>query len=144
MNVGDLRRNSGECQGGSREYGALGSPKFARVRQTSHEGAHMLLWAIPPVRLALSRRNSGKIPERPRKRSQSVSWNSPRENSWDAPKLYNSRHLRLPRAFPEFSPPQYGWGRLFFSEVVLERASQSRSWNSQQYWAHFWYTLELE
>ena len=34
--------------------------------------------------------------------------------------------------------PQYGWGSLFFSEVVLERASQSWSWNSQQYWGHFW------
>ena len=29
VNVGDLRRNSGECQGGSHEYGAVGSPKFA-------------------------------------------------------------------------------------------------------------------
>ena len=44
-----------------------------------------LLWATPPVRLGLSGRNSGKIPERPRKRSQSVSWNSPREYGWDAP-----------------------------------------------------------
>ena len=35
MNVGDLRRNSGECQGGAREHGVVGSPKFARVRQTS-------------------------------------------------------------------------------------------------------------
>ena len=34
-------------------------------------------------------RNSGKIPEflpeRPRKRSESVSWNFPREYGWDAP-----------------------------------------------------------
>ena len=42
MKVGDLRRNSGECQGGSHEYGVLGSPKFARLRQSSHEGALML------------------------------------------------------------------------------------------------------
>ena len=35
VNVGNLRRNSGECQGGSREYGAVGSPNFAKVRQTS-------------------------------------------------------------------------------------------------------------
>ena len=42
-------------------------------------------WAIPPVRLGLSGRNSGKIPERPRKRSQSISWNFPREYGWDAP-----------------------------------------------------------
>ena len=32
MNVGDLRRNSGECRGGSREYGIAASP---RVPQTS-------------------------------------------------------------------------------------------------------------
>ena len=43
------------------------------------------VWAIPPVRLALSGRNSGKTPERPRKRSQSVSWNSRQEYGWDAP-----------------------------------------------------------
>ena len=43
-------------------------------------------WAVPPVRLALSGRNSGKIPERPRrKRSQSVSWKFPREYGWDPP-----------------------------------------------------------
>ena len=45
----------------------------------------VFMWAIPPVRLGLSGRNSGKIPERPRKRSQSVSWNFPREYGWDAP-----------------------------------------------------------
>ena len=32
-----------------------------------------------------SGRNSGKIPERPRKHSESVSWNSPRQYGWDAP-----------------------------------------------------------
>ena len=48
-------------------------------------GFCQLLWSIPPVRLGLSGRNSGRIPERPRKRSQSVSWNSPREYGWDPP-----------------------------------------------------------
>ena len=92
----------------------------------------VFIWAIPPVRLGLSGRNSGKIPERPRKRSQSVSSNFPREYGWDVP-------FEASRAFPKFSPPpQYGWGRLFFSEVVPERASQSCSWNSQQYWGYFW------
>ena len=42
-------------------------------------------WATPPVRLGLAGRNSGKIPERPRKCSQSVSWDSRREYGWDAP-----------------------------------------------------------
>ena len=32
-----------------------------------------------------SPKNSGKIPERPRKRSQSLSWNSPQEYCWDPP-----------------------------------------------------------
>ena len=32
---GDLRQNSGECMGGSREYGVVGSPKFAKLRQAS-------------------------------------------------------------------------------------------------------------
>ena len=45
VNVGDLRRSSGKCQGGSREHRVMGSPKFAklhRLRQSSHEGARML------------------------------------------------------------------------------------------------------
>ena len=37
----------------------------------------------PQPRLGLSGGNSGKTPERPRKHSQSVSWNSPREYGWD-------------------------------------------------------------
>ena len=51
-----------------------------------------------------------------------------------SPKPYNSRHLRL----PEFSPPPVRLGTPLFSEAVPERASQSRSWNSQQYWGHVW------
>ena len=43
VNVGDLHRHSGECQESSREYGVEGSPNFARLRQSSHEGARMLL-----------------------------------------------------------------------------------------------------
>ena len=45
---------------------AMGWKRFPRGSST-----------IPPVRLALSGRNSGKTPERPRKCSQSVSWNFP-------------------------------------------------------------------
>ena len=43
VNVGCLRWNSGECHGGSCEHGVVGSPNFAKVRQSSHEGARMLL-----------------------------------------------------------------------------------------------------
>ena len=43
VNVGDLCQNSGECQGSSREHEALGSPKFARLHQSSAKGAPLLL-----------------------------------------------------------------------------------------------------
>ena len=43
------------------------------------------IWAIPPILLGRSGRNSRKIPERPRKGSESFSWNSPREYGWDPP-----------------------------------------------------------
>ena len=51
-------------------------------------------------------------------------------------KPYCSRHLRLPKNFQNFLPP-VRLGTPLFSEVVPERASQSRSWNSQQYWGYF-------
>ena len=73
-----------------------------------------LSWAIPPVRLALSGRNSGKIPERPRKRSQSVSGNSRREYGWDAPNPCNSRHLRLPEHFQNYLLPSTAGDASFF------------------------------
>ena len=69
-------------------------------------------WAIPPVRLGFSGRDSGTIPERPRKHSQSVSWNSPREYGWD-PQTLSFKAFEASRASPEFSSHQYGWGRLF-------------------------------
>ena len=93
----------------------------------------VFFWATPPVRLGLSGRNSGKIPERPRKRSQSVSWNFPREYGWDAPNPIIQGIWGFQSISRILSPP-VRLGTLFFSEVVLERASQSRSWNSQQYW----------
>ena len=49
-----LHRNSGECGGPSREgsaseHGIVGSPKFAMLRQGSHEGARIVLvdWNLP-------------------------------------------------------------------------------------------------
>ena len=65
------------CSGGASGKGQ-GSKKAIFLKE-------LIRWAIPPVRLGLSGRNSGKIPERPRKRSESVSWNFPREYGWDAP-----------------------------------------------------------
>ena len=60
MNVGDLRRNSGECQGDSHEYGVMGSPKFAKLRQSSHEGARMLP-VHPGTCLTYALLNEGKL-----------------------------------------------------------------------------------
>ena len=36
VNVGDLRRNSGECQGGSREHGVVDLPQSAKLRMKVH------------------------------------------------------------------------------------------------------------
>ena len=73
-----------------------------------------LLWAIPPVRLGLSGRNSGKTPERPRKRSQSVSWNFPREYGWDAPNPISQGILRFPERFQNSLPPSTAGDASFF------------------------------
>ena len=55
------------------------------------------------------RKNSGKTPETLWERFLEF----PSRVRLGSPKP-NSRHLRLPERFPEFSPPQYGWERLFF------------------------------
>ena len=94
-------------------------------------------WATPPVRLGLSGKNSGKIPERPRKRSQSVSWNFPREYGWDAPSPIIQGIWGFQNVSIIVSPP-VRLGTPLFPELVPERASQSWSWNSQQYWGYFW------
>ena len=81
------------------------------------------------------RKKFRKILERPRKRSQSVSWNSPREYDWDLPSPIIQGILGLPEHFQN-SLPLSTAGDLFFPEMVPERASQSWSCNSQQYWGH--------
>ena len=53
--------------------------------------------------------------ERTRKRSQSFSWNSPREYGWDPPNPIIQGIWSL-HNIPEFSPPRYSWGRLFFQK----------------------------
>ena len=61
VNVGDLHRHYGECQEGSREYGVEGSPNFAKLRQSSHEGARMLpgtSWNLPDQRQGVSRKKT--------------------------------------------------------------------------------------
>ena len=74
------------------------------------------------------RKNSGKTPETLSELFQEF----PSRVRLGPPRPYTSRHLKPSEHFQNCLPPQYGWGRLFFSEVVPERASQSWSWNSQQ------------
>ena len=85
---------------------------------------------IPPVRLGLSGKNSGKIPET----LSEFFLELPLRVRLGSP--YNSRHLKAPEDFQN-SPPPVRLGTLLFSEVVPERVSQSRSWNSQQCWGYF-------
>ena len=59
VNVGDLHRNSCECQGGSREHVVAGSPNFVSLRQTSHEGTSMLLGHPPDCNALLALRTKG-------------------------------------------------------------------------------------
>ena len=44
VNVGDLRRNSGECLGVSCLYGLVGSLKFAKLRQSLHMKLRACFW----------------------------------------------------------------------------------------------------
>ena len=84
-------------------------------------------WATPPVRLGISGRNSGKIPERPRKRSQRF-LEFPSRVRLGCPKPYNSRHLRLPERFQNSLPPSTAGDASFsrigsgegLSELVME------------------------
>ena len=78
-----------------------------------------------------------EIPERPRKRSQSLSWNFSREYRWDAPNPIIHGIWGFQSVSRILSPP-VRLGTPLFSELVPERASQSWSWNSQQYWGYFW------
>ena len=78
------------------------------------------------------RKNSGKTPET----LSELFLEFPSRVRLGCPKPYNSRHLRLPEHFQNCLPP-VRLGAPLFSEVVPERASQSRSWNFQQYWGYF-------
>ena len=74
--------------------------------------------AIPSSTAGTLRKNFRNIfPERPQKRSQSFSCNSPREYGWDPPpKPKNFKAFDASRASPALSPPQYGWGCFFFQK----------------------------
>ena len=104
----------------------------------------------PQIRSAESRAENGpypqygwdfpeEIPERPRNALRAFP-GIPLESTAGIPQALKFKAFEGSRAFPEFSPPQVQLRTPLFSEVVPERASQSRSWNSQQYWGCFWPT----
>ena len=62
------------------------------------------LWAIPPVRLGLSRRNSRKFRKTPETLSERF-LEFPSRVRLGSPKPYNLRHLTLPEHFQNSLPP---------------------------------------
>ena len=95
---------------GAARYANLPWPQ--RIRRTFFPNA--LSWAIPPVRLALSGRNSGKIPERTPEMLSEHFLEFPSRVRLGCPKPYNSRHLRLPEHFQNYLPPSTAGGASFF------------------------------
>ena len=90
---------------------ALLNPRWANARFWGHPG----LLGHTSNTAGTFRRKLGKVPEKPRKRSQSVSWNS-LESTAGIPQALLLKAFEASRAFPEFYPPLYGWGRLFFQK----------------------------
>ena len=78
------------------------------------------------------RKNSRKTPETLSERFLEF----PSRVRLGCPKPYNSRHFGFQSVSRILSPP-VRLGTPLFSELVPERASQSRSWNSRQYWGYF-------
>ena len=89
---------------------------------------HTYSWAIPPVRLGLSGRNSGKIPEKTPETLSERFLEFPSRVRLGCPKPYNSRHLRLPERFQNSLPPSTAGDASFLrigsgeglSELVME------------------------
>ena len=80
------------------------------------------------------RKISGKTPETLSERFLEF----PSRVRLGCPKPYNLRHLKLPEHFQNSFLPPVRLGTPLFSELVPERASQSWSSTSQQYWGRFW------
>ena len=83
-----------------------------------------VFWAMPPVRLGLSGRNSGKTPES----LSELFVEFPSRVRLGCPKPYNSRHLKAPEHFQNSLPPSTAGDASFFrsgsgeglSEPVME------------------------
>ena len=105
-------------------------PNFLKTLESWHFRANEtarpeVVWAIPQYGLGFPE----EIPEKFRKDPGNALREFPGiplESTAGIPQALQFKAFEASRAFPEFSPPQYGWGRLFFSE-----------WNSQQYWGYF-------
>ena len=89
-----------------------------------------LFWAVHPVRLGLSRRNSEKFRKDPGNALKAFPGSFPSRVRLGSPKPYNSRHLRLPEHESRIISPPVRLGAPLFSEVAPERASQSWSWTA--------------
>ena len=129
---------------------ARGSPRGPSGRFVTWFSSPVYLWEVFGLSETLSEDGPypqygwdflEEIPEKFRnffrKRSQSVSWNFPREYGWDAPSPIIQGIWGFQSVSRILSPP-VRLGSPLFSELVPERASQSWSWNSQQYWGCFW------
>ena len=82
-----------------------------------------LEWALPPVRLGRSGRNSENFRKDPGNALR-ASPGIPLESTAGIPQALQFKAFEASRAFPEFSPPQYDWGRLFFQKWSGEGPSE--------------------
>ena len=80
-------------------------------------------WAIPPLRLGLSGRHSGKIPERPRKCLRAFAEIS-LESTAGIPQTYSLRHVWLPVRFQNSLPLITAGDASFFSNGSGEGLSE--------------------
>ena len=90
----------------------------------------------PPVRLGLFWRKFWKNPGKTPETLSEFFLEFPSKVRLGSPKPCNSRHLKAPEHFQNSLPPNTAGDASCLSG--LARASQSLSWNSQQYWGYFW------
>ena len=97
-------------QGGNAQKRGRGySPHLAMLR---HQKPH---WAIPPAWLGLSGENSEKFLQDPGNALRAFP-GIPVKSTAGIPQTLLFKAFEASRTFPEFSPPQYGWGCLFFQK----------------------------
>ena len=97
-----------------RELPCWGVPLACEGRGGSQSQSHNItchdpldLWAIPPARLGLSGRNSGKFRKDPGNALRAFP-GIPLASTAGIPQALQFKAFEGSRAFPEFSPPQYG------------------------------------